>query len=133
MTMRVLSTKAHGVLDYLMAGMLLALPWLLGWSAPLRLLLMVLALGMLTYSLFTRYELGAFRAIPMRAHLGLDIVGGLVLVAVALMMTYEPTGVRWTLGILGMAELGAALLTDPNRTTLPADNTAAMRRRSPGV
>ena len=53
-TMKVISTRTHGVLDYLMAVALLALPRLLGWSSQTTLLLTCLAIGTLVYSLLTR-------------------------------------------------------------------------------
>ncbi len=81
--MNVINTKVHGVMDYLMGVMLLASPWLFGFyrggiesSVP-----MLLGVGTLLYSLLTNYELGVADAIPMKAHLIIDVVSGLFLMA----------------------------------------------------
>ena len=111
--MKVISTRMHGILDYLTAGTLFLLPRLMGWSDRITTLLTILAIGTLVYSLLTRYELGAFRALPMRVHLALDFMSGVVLLGAALMLGDEPSGVRLALGFLGMFEIGASLMTDP--------------------
>lgn len=112
--MKVISTKAHGILDYLMGVLLIASPWLFGFArggsetwTPI-----ILGAGAILYSLLTNYELSMAKAIPMRAHLTLDFLSGAFLAA-------SP----WILGfndyvyvphlIFGIVEIGAALMTDP--------------------
>lgn len=131
--MKWISTRGHGVLDYLMALALLAIPWLLNWSDPTRMLMTTLAVGIVLYSLLTRYELGALRVLPMRVHLALDMLGGLVLLIAAFTLNTETDGVRWTLGLLGVAELGAAMMTDPDANTVPAVEAGAGRAPLGGV
>lgn len=131
--MKWISTRTHGVLDYSMAVLMLALPWLFTWSDATKMLLTILAIGIVLYSLLTRYEMGAMRVLPMRAHLALDMVGGIVLLVAALMMSGEMDGVRWTLGVLGVAELGAAMMTDPDTNTVPAADSGRGRAPLGGV
>ena len=71
--MKLLSTRTHGVVDYLTAGTLLALPRAMGWGDRVTNLLTGAALGTVAYSLLTRYELGAVKVLPMKAHLALDL------------------------------------------------------------
>jgi hypothetical protein len=74
-------TRVHGVLDYLTAILLIALPWVLGLGdrGLETWLPVVLGAGVLLYSMLTNYELGLVKTIPMPVHLGLDIAGGAVL------------------------------------------------------
>src|SRR5256885_12345246 len=76
-------TRVHGVIDYMMGLLLIAAPWLFGFadSAAGRWVPVLLGAGVIVYSLMTDYELGAVRAIPMTAHLWLDILGGVLLIA----------------------------------------------------
>jgi hypothetical protein len=67
-----ISTKMHGVVDYLAAGTLLALPRLLGWTLKVMTLLTGSALTTLAGSALTKYELGLFKVLPMPGHLALD-------------------------------------------------------------
>ena len=111
MNTRFVSTKTHGVLDYLSVPMLLALPRVLKWGpAPTRLLTGV-ALGALTYSLFTRYELGLKKVLPMTGHLALDAASGALLCAAPALLRDEDGSVSAALVGIGAFELGAALAT----------------------
>ena len=130
--MKVISTRMHGVLDYLTAGLLFALLRLMDWSDRVTTLLTVLAIGTVLYSLLTRYELGAFRALPMRAHLALDFMSGALLLAVVLLWGDEPSSVRMILGGLGLWEIGAALMTDPEPSAVTDGTASVGRTRSPG-
>jgi hypothetical protein len=81
--MRFFSTRVHGVLDYLLGVLLIALPWLLVTSPASAAGGVPIALGalILISSLLTDYELGAARRIQMPVHLWLDALAGLVLAA----------------------------------------------------
>lgn len=130
--MKLIPTKLHGVLDYAYTVLLFALPRVLGWGQRVTALLTVLAIGGLIYSLLTRYELGAFRVLPMKTHLVLDMMVGAVLVAVALLWGDEPAAVRIGMGALGAFELGAALVTDPEPSAAVEPGGAQARSRSRG-
>jgi hypothetical protein len=81
--MRFIPTSVHGVLDYLFGVVLIATPWLLGFAdwSPGHLVLFVIGLGAIGYALITDYELGVWKILKMPAHLSMDVVGGLVLLA----------------------------------------------------
>jgi hypothetical protein len=74
-------TKTHGGLDYLVAILLIAMPWILGVHGENPQTYVPVILGILTigYSLITRYECGAIPIISMRTHLILDTINGLIL------------------------------------------------------
>jgi hypothetical protein len=77
--LRILSPEIHGVLDYPMAGALMAAPNLFGFnrrrgpSVTIPRILGGMALGQ---SAMTDYRPGLVRTLPMRAHLAMDAVMG---------------------------------------------------------
>lgn len=110
---KLISTRTHGVLDYLTAGALFALPRALGWSDRVTGLLTGAAVGTVGYSLLTRYELGVVKVLPMRAHLVLDALSGAALCAAPLLLPDEDDEVKQALVGLGLFELAASALTRP--------------------
>ena len=112
-----LSTRVHGVLDYLVGALLAASPWLLGFARGGAETWVPVAVGVsvVAYSLLTDYELGVVRRLQMPVHLWLDGIGGIAL-----------AGSPWVLGFddrvwiphlaFGLFEAATALLTD----TIPA-------------
>lgn len=80
--MRFIPTKVHGVLDYVVGVALIAAPWLFGFAGmggAAVIVPIVLGVGLIVYSLFTKYEWGPFGFIPMPVHLVFDIVASLFL------------------------------------------------------
>jgi hypothetical protein len=116
------STRVHGVLDYLSVVVLFAAPRLLGWDERLVQIGTVAAILTLASSLLTRYELGLFKAIPMRGHLTVDFLLGAAFLLLAFGLTEEPSAVRWALGAFGAFCIVAALATDtePGLRGVPA-------------
>ena len=112
-----ISTLVHGMLDFTTAAMVATVPRRLGASPALSALLTAKALGVVAYSLCTRYELGLVKALPMRTHLVLDAMTGAGKCVLPLLFSNEPAAVRlWLLGT-GVFELFVTLSTDPE----PAD------------
>lgn len=106
-----ISTKAHGFLDYMTAGLLVTLPRAMGWSNCVTRLLDASAATTVVYSLLTRYEMGVVKALPMKAHLAIDAVQGGALIGAAAFMEDEDPEVRATLAALGVFELGVTALS----------------------
>ncbi len=82
--MRFIPTKVHGVLDYIVAIALILAPWIFGFwgvGGAAVIIPIVLGAGLFVYSLFTRYEWGAFKLIAMPVHLIFDVVASLFLIA----------------------------------------------------
>ena len=80
--MKFISTKVHGVLDYLVGIALIAAPYIFGFSAVGGAAVMVpqvLGVLLIIYSIFTKYELGIFKIIPMGVHLTIDFLASLFL------------------------------------------------------
>jgi hypothetical protein len=82
--MQLISSKVHGILDYMMGAGLIAEPYLEGGGKRDGATLLQAAGGAaIASSLFTKYEPSLVKAIPYKTHLVLDIVAGLGLIATA--------------------------------------------------
>ena len=128
--MRFIPTRIHGILDYLVGALLIAAPWLLGFArgGAETWVPVVLGAGALVYSLFTDYELGLVRRIPMPVHLLLDAGAGLLLAASPWIFGFAE--LVWAPHlVLGLLEVGAALMTK----TAPQSTHKPSRAPKPGI
>lgn len=120
-----LSTRLHGMLDYLLALALVAAPWVLGFAdgagaAPP----IVAGVALLAYSLATDYELGALHRLQIPHHLWLDALVGLALAISPWVLGFDQE--VWAPHVLaGVVLVVAAALTP----TVPGYE----RRRAPEV
>lgn len=85
-SIRFIPTAVHGVLDYVVGIALIAAPWLFGFAYVGGIavyLPIILGIGLILYSLLTRYELGlpGIKFIPMPFHLVIDFVAAALLAA----------------------------------------------------
>ena len=114
--MKFLSTQIHGIIDYSMALLLIGTPWIFGFvdigTHPESVIPILLGTGIAAYSLFTDYEWGAVRGIPMTVHLWLDALGGAFLAASPWLFGFAEEVYLPHL-ILGIAEIGTAIITKP--------------------
>ena len=100
------------MLDYLVGALLIAAPWLFDFArggaetwTPV-----VLGAGAILYSMFTNYELGVFRLIPMPTHLMLDLGSGIILAASPWLFGFADR--VWVPHVVvGLIEIGTALMT----------------------
>jgi hypothetical protein len=78
-----ISTFVHGILDYIWSALLIAGPWLFGYNRVgiETYITDTIAAIVLTYSMFTRYELSFFKNISTRTHLWFDLALGAFLTA----------------------------------------------------
>jgi hypothetical protein len=96
--MKIINSKLHGILDYLI-GFSLLIPWITGYLTDSRDSLITGLAGsiLLIYSVSTDYEFGWIRIIPMRLHLLLDLVLGLLLIIYPLVMNTREFLLSWPL------------------------------------
>ena len=113
--MRRLTTKEHGLVDYGVAALELALPTVLGAGEAARRLLHVSGANAALLGAVTAHELGVVKLLPMRAHLALDGLFAATFLAAPFALRDEPRRVRVALGALGLSGALAAALTDPDR------------------
>lgn len=110
--MRVIPTRIHGFLDYGVALLLIASPWILGFADDGAEQWVPVALGVfvIVYSLVTDYELSVARMLSMPAHLGLDMASGAVLALSPWLFGFADE--VWVPHLIfGILEIGASLLT----------------------
>ena len=110
--MRFIGSIAHGTLDYLVAMLLIASPWLLNFYNGGAETWVPVCLGTATviYSLITRYELGIYKVIPFKMHLGLDLLSGLVLALSPWLFGFVEM-VFLPHVLFGLMEMGTAAMT----------------------
>ena len=110
--MRVIPTRVHGMLDYLVGALLIAAPWLFDFNrdGAETWVPVILGAGVILYSLFTDYELGAVRRLPMPTHLMLDLGGGVLLALSPWLFGFSDYVWAPHL-IVGLIEIGTSLMT----------------------
>jgi len=118
--MRFVPTRVHGVADWLLGALLVALPWLLGLDRGSAEGLVPMALGAaaLVVTFFTDHELGVMRRIPMSGHLWVDGLSGALLAASPWLFGFADR-VWLPHLVLGLTEVVASLVTKLQ----PADRT----------
>jgi hypothetical protein len=121
--MRIISRRAHGMLDYLVGLLLILSPKLFGFDTGgiESRLPVILGIAALVYSLCTNYELGVLKFLPFGAHLALDVMSGLLL-AVSPWLFQFADRVWGPHLAFGLIELGAVMMT---RTAASEHHTGA--------
>ncbi|QIO70595.1 hypothetical protein HA459_00545 [Rhizobium leguminosarum bv. trifolii] len=118
--MRFLPTMVHGVLDYLVGLLVLALPFILGLQGPQIWALVAIGVLVIIYSALTDYELGLVRYLRIRFHLLLDAVFGLVMLSIPSLL--DPADARWLNYVLGVLALALVAITDVRALGTAAPN-----------
>ncbi len=111
--MRALPTRLHGLLDYTVGLLLIALPWLFGFArgGAETWVPVIVGAGAIAYSLFTDYELGLVRRIQMPVHLWLDVLAGALLAVSPWLLEFDP--VVWVPHVVvGLLEIGVASISN---------------------
>jgi hypothetical protein len=118
--MRVISTFVHGLLDYGVALLLMALPFIFGFDhgGPAQIIPVALGVATVMYSLCTRYELGLIQKLPMRIHLALDLANGIFLAASPWLFGFaaQVQGPHLAVGLVECAVV-ALSRTEPSRSS----------------
>ena len=110
-----IGSRLHGALDYITGAMLIGvsqLPALRGRFAGRA--LAAAGANHLAYSLVTDYELGVVKRLPYKVHLALDALGAMGLAAAPWLMRREDALDRWAPVAVGLYELSAVALSDPD-------------------
>ena len=110
--MRFVSTRIHGMADWLMGTLLIMLPALVGLdsSQPEGMVPMGIGIAGLVVTFFTDHELGVMRRIPMLGHLSVDAFAGALLAASPWLFGFADR--TWIPHVtLGLVEVVAALVT----------------------
>lgn len=126
--MRIISRSFHAVLDYMAGIFLLAAPWIFDFAslAPAMWTAVIFGAGFIALSIFTDYEGGRVKIIPMATHLNVDVIAGLILAASPWLFGFADQLYGLYL-IMGLLAVSAGLLTVNNAQR--AHRTHANRTR----
>jgi len=110
--MKKLSTGIHARIDYIAGTFFFASPWIFGFTESVYAAWTAIAVAAtaLAISLFTDYEGGIVRSIPMRVHLTVDALSGAVMAASPWLFGFADQVFVPHLA-MGLFEIGAAMLT----------------------
>lgn len=114
-------------MDYLVALLLIASPWLFGFARGGAETWVPVIFGStaIVYSLLTDYELGVFHVLSMSAHLALDSWSGILLAASPWIFRFNDF-VFWPHLLVGIVEIATALVTE-RPVSMPLRNTPGHR------
>ena len=117
-----ISTRTHGIIDYVTGVLLLVAPFLFGFATGgiEQYLPQVLGAVIIVMSLLTRYELSVAKMIPLKVHLGVDILGGIVLAVSPWLFGFADV-IWWPHLLVGLVEIVVPLMTrrDPRAADAP--------------
>jgi hypothetical protein len=125
-----ISTRTHGVLDYLAGALLIVAPYILDFAdgTTAQWLPQISGAALIGAPLLTDYELGAVRMIPMPVHLLLDVTAGALLLTSPWLFGFADH-VLWPHVVLGLFEIGVGSMTRTTPET-SGDSAAAADQRS---
>ena len=113
--MKVLKPLPHAVIDYAMAGMLMAAPWLFGFSRNRKATANAVASGaaVLGLSLMTRYPLGLMKVIPFPVHGVVETIAAVMTAAAPWTLGFSrDESAKWTHVMSGLGTLAVVAVTD---------------------
>ncbi|QHL87057.1 hypothetical protein GU926_06240 [Nibribacter ruber] len=81
--MKLLSTRTHGIMDYLVGALLIAAPFILDFDrgGAETWVPMIVGAVIILQALMTNFEVGMFRVMSMNMHLNMDYLIGIFLAA----------------------------------------------------
>ena len=110
--MRIIPTSMHGILDYIVGLLLIITPWLFGFNlgGSETWVTVVAGVVLLLQTLLTDFEPGLVKLIPMRIHLTMDFILGLILAGSPWLFNFDE--VVWAPHvIIGLFAIAASLTT----------------------
>jgi hypothetical protein len=114
--MRFISTRMHGMEDYVVGILLLLAPNLFGFAdvAAAAMTARVVGVAILGMALLTRYELGMAKVIPMSMHLTMDVLTGLLLAASPWLFGFADAGSQAWMPhvVIGLMVVLSSLMTE---------------------
>jgi uncharacterized membrane protein len=120
---KTIPTSVHGIIDYVVGIALLLAPNIFGFSDEAAVLTArIIGALILVQALFTRYEPGLFRVIPMRMHLTNDYILSVILAISPWLFGFanNPSNVWMPHLVVGIVSFCLTLLTEREPRHLPA-------------
>jgi hypothetical protein len=111
----------HGMLDYPAGILLLAAPWIFGFTDvnSAQAVAMIVGAVIILQSLITDYELSVANVLPLPGHLALDVVADLFLALSPFIFGFSDEGANaWVPHLVaGLGLIAAGLMTQRHRET----------------
>jgi hypothetical protein len=128
---RPITSRMHGMLDYPAGVVLIAAPWIFGFSDVEKAAAVPIIVGVVVIlqSLITDYELSLANLLPLPAHLGMDIVAGAALALSPFVLGFSDEGANaWIPHVVaGIGLIGSGLMTQHRRETRRHAGTTRQR------
>src|SRR3954447_21367319 len=119
---RPITSRMHGMLDYPAGILLIAAPWIFGFSDidAARNVAIIIGAIVIVQSLMTDYEFSVADVLPLSAHLMMDVLAGIVLAASPWIIGFADEGTAAWLPhlVFGLGLLAAGLMTQRERETV---------------
>jgi len=114
--MRFISTKVHGVMDYISGLLLIVSPWLFYFAdgTAAQSVPVIIGITLLLVSILTKYEVGVANVMSMPMHLSIDIIAGIILIASPWLYNFADR-IMWPHVVFGVFEIMVGFMTQ----TLP--------------
>jgi SPW repeat len=111
--MRLINTKVHAALDYLLGILLAGAPWIFRFEPSGPKYNVPLAVGSMAacLALVTKFEYAPIKLVPLRLHLIIDVVSGIALAASPWVFGFSDIVFKPHL-VFGLTHAVVALLTD---------------------
>jgi len=124
--MRWMSTRFHGVMDYIGGLLLIAMPWIGDFArgGAETWTFVIIGAAMIAMAMITDYECGLLDGMKMSTHLFMDAIAGAVLALSPWLFGFSDF-VWMPHLIFGVLEIGAALMT----RTVPEHHALMYRER----
>lgn len=116
--MKIISPKIHGVIDYLVVVFLVISPLLMGMGHIASSFTYALAIVHLLLTLFTNFNAGLFKIIPLRIHGLIELIVGIGLVILAQTFFKADVVAKTFYTGFGIAVLLVYLLSDYKKATV---------------
>lgn len=118
--MKIFSTRLHGKIDYLAGLLFIASPWIFNFREHASATWVLVGIGFLSVllSIFTDYEAGVVRSIPMRVHLTADVFAGAFLASSPWLFGFAQNIFLPHL-LMGLFQVIAGLLTSTHPSRAP--------------
>ena len=124
--MRFLSTKLHGIFDYVGGVVLILAPMIFRFEhvgGPAVMIPRIMGVVLIAYSLLTQYEWGLLKVLPMPYHLVIDFAASLFLAISPWLFGFRHDMLNAWLPhvVLGVAVIGLVLVskTEPAKQATP--------------
>jgi hypothetical protein len=110
--------NTHGILDYVIGAVLVASPYVFGFSQipEAASVFLALGIGLIAYSLLTRYKYSVLKLVPIPLHMFLDAAIGVFIMLAPSLFAYQAlltTGQYVLHFALGLGTLAFVALTGP--------------------